>query len=169
MKNYLLAILFIFTSSSLFAMSKKAPRQPIKLKKDDQHKFSGKSMGYFSANITKIDNGNGDITFKAQVLPRNDMMSAQYQWKLPETVKILSGETQDTVDYKKNDVKTFEITIDKESIKNEDKIFFFAFKVQNGERYGTSVTHLYKSSDTQQEIKAQSKSMDKKKNPKIFQ
>ena len=94
MKSLIVITLFVFSYGSLLAMSQKpatVTSKKIKASHDHKMKATGKSLGYFQILVEKHDNGNGDVKFVAQILPRNDM-EGEFKWKLPETVKVLSGE-----------------------------------------------------------------------------
>ncbi len=142
--------IFVFTVttvifSAAWAMSQK-PAEKKALKTSVQNpkiKAAGKSIGYFRMNVTAQNHGSGEVTLKGQVLPQQSMMQAQYQWQLPEGVKVLSGQLQGSMDFPKGELKVLELTVSEEGLKEKDNIYLFVNKEIKGQKHGGSVTHVY--------------------------
>ena len=137
----LLAIFYLFfvSCTNAHTMSKK----PIVERKIRKKRAFGKSKGYFQIKFQSIDNGNGDITLTADIIPRKKMMQTKVRWKLPEHLLIIGGEKTSTLDFQVSQPQQVSITFEKQRLKENDQIILFVTKVMNGENHGASHSFIY--------------------------
>ena len=153
-------------SSASLAMSKKPKNLENQgQKKPMSPKFSGKANAFFQTKITEVDNGNGDITLIAQVVPRKDMSSGEFMWVVPDSVKVVSGDKKGATGYESGEAKQFTLVIDKSTVKEGDLFRFFAYEMTNGERLGGGSSFVY---SNEKQSPLQKKSLNSKKK-RIFQ
>ena len=143
-------------------MSKKPPVQKTVAKQ----KTYGKSKGYFQTNIQSSDSGNGDLTFVATVHSQKDFQQAEVRWKLPDHLKIISGEKEAVVNFKAGEKKELKVTVDKALLKEGDHIILFVHKTMRGEKHGTSHSFIYKENN---EVQSSGLNQKSKKRPKYFE
>ncbi len=155
-------ILILSLSTLVFSMSEKPKAQTPPAKAT---KVSGKSLGYFQTSLNKVENGNGDITFVARVLARNAMEDSVFEWKTPEGVSVISGDTNGNTSFNPGEEKTFSIVVDGAEVSENDQFFFFVYKMKNGEKHGVSQTFVYsKDQVSKSQLKKKSK-----KTPKYYE
>ncbi len=163
MKQQILTTLVILAFSGLsFSMSQKPKAQNPPSK---AAKVSGKSLGYFQTSLSKVENGNGDITLVARVLARNSMADSVFEWKTPKGASVISGDTSGQTGFDSGEEKIFSIVIDGETVSDKDQFFFFVYQMKNGEKHGASQTLIYSKDDVS---KSQQKN-NSKKTPKYYE
>lgn len=141
----LLTSLFVFSAN---AMSKKPPEKNKEtVEKQYQPKVSGKSLGYHQMGINGQTDSDGNLTLTATVISRLHMADSTFQWKIPKHLKVIAGDLTGDIDMTKGMETTFEITLSKKELLENDQIFFFAYKNKSGERHGGSTSYVYKTQD----------------------
>ncbi len=160
MKRISIFTLVLVSTTFAFSMSKKptkAAQTPV------TPKVSGKSLGYFHTVLWSEDNGNGDLKVIAKVVARKEMNDADFQWKVPGNVQVLSGDSSGDAVFAAGEEKVFSIVVSKDNLNEKDQFFFFVYEMKSGERHGTSQSFIYSTQDV-------SKSQQKlKKLPKYYE
>lgn len=160
--------LLLISLDLCFAMGRKPPTSSTKRSMTHQQKkATGKSLGYFQINIKKLDNNNGEITLVADVLPRQDMPDSEFKWKVPDSVKVISGDKSGSLNLTRNTANSIALVISKDSLKAKDQIFFFIYKMKDGERHGGSFSYIHQTENGDIQ-KSQFKPKGPQKKPKKY-
>lgn len=127
----------------------------------------GKANKFVEAKLGFAKSSGETIRLQALVNSSVDMPQGQIEWKVPEGTVVVSGSLEGSVNFKAGNEEVFVLELEKASLKAGDKIFFFAFQMKDGERYGSPAMIVYGQSD---EEKVFTKSSTNKfKGKKIFQ
>ncbi len=111
------------------------------------HRNISKSRSYISTEIEASFPAPDRIILSAKVLPHQDFLPAEIQWKWPETTTPLAGEAYLVRDLRAGEEIEFQIEFSLETVKDGDSFFFFVYKMKDGERHGTSHNFTYFSSE----------------------
>lgn len=125
--------------------TKKHPAKPNKFLQSTKTTSSqGKARGFFQVSLTDSENEGGDIALKARVLARQSFSSPTARWQLPSHAKLVQGTPSETLALNAGEEHSFEITVDRDSIRAGDSILFSILQVSEGENHGATATFTYK-------------------------
>lgn len=131
------------------------------------YKAAGKARSFFNIKLESIETDKSFVELIATVKAVQDFSTATIEWQWPNHLEIVDGEKISSESFAAGETKTFAIKIKADTLKENDSIFFFAYNLQNGERYGASTNFLYKASGQfGRDTGIQQKTT---KNPKIIQ
>src|SRR5690606_16805438 len=103
-----------------------------------------KSRGFVHLTIEEIKKEEDQLHLKVEIIPQKDMPSGQVLWQLPPEAVVIEGEMEQDLPLTAHSIVHKEIVIDTTNLKDKAQIFFFAFQLQNGERYGASGSYTFK-------------------------
>ena len=159
--KYIFLVLFLI---SAIACTKKPETSKRAFVQDYYHKHKAhmsKTRGYLNVSVVEKDRDDTSIRLIATVSPHRDFAGSEIHWQLPENAIILNGDKDLETDLVKEQDQSFELTLDRNSLKDGEKIFVFAYKNVNGERLGTSSLIVYKE-NPEATLEVQSKTSNKK-------
>lgn len=127
-------------------------------------KKMGKTRSYMQIMIQDVSKNEQTLDLRATVNPSGLFEGAQVEWKLPDSVEVVSGSSTQTLDLQPGHLQELEISLNRENLKDQDQIFLFIYKMKDGERHGSTASFIYRISQDEENIKQKTL-----KNPKIVE
>ena len=101
----------------------------------------GKARAVLQSDISVLESKDGSLKLTAHIMPFKDIHNIEIEWKLPEHVHILQGSQRGSIDISEKSNQKQILSIEKDSLKEGDRIFFFAYQMKEGERVGSSAQY----------------------------
>ena len=104
---------------------------------------AGKLKSYMDLKIHTSLPDSSSLLLSASIEPFEDFGLAQVEWEIPKHLEVREGLVQQELELKQGQTYQVNLTLNTRQLKSGDQIFLFVYKMENGERYGTTASYTY--------------------------